>query len=173
MKILPIMLCLQPPAPHVLHCLFNGGKNPDEADRRQARVYNTCCDFKRPTLTQKLSIDLISLYLLRVCQLYLYLVFIKQIKKSRRLSFPCWSNLYAGDLWFGSGLADQIKTNKRVIYINCILTTFHYLNQKQYTISKGKNVMLRDQIRDGLEELQRVLPGGDTFMHKGFQRVRS
>ncbi|XP_050976748.1 anthrax toxin receptor 1 isoform X3 [Labeo rohita] len=29
----------------------------------------------------------------------------------------------------------------------------------------------RDQIRAGLEELQRVLPGGDTFMHKGFQRA--
>lgn len=30
----------------------------------------------------------------------------------------------------------------------------------------------RDLIRAGLEELQHVLPGGDTFMHKGFQRVR-
>ncbi|XP_043107093.1 anthrax toxin receptor 1 isoform X2 [Puntigrus tetrazona] len=29
----------------------------------------------------------------------------------------------------------------------------------------------RDQIRAGLEELQSVLPGGDTFMHKGFQRA--
>ncbi|XP_051972011.1 anthrax toxin receptor 1-like isoform X2 [Xyrauchen texanus] len=29
----------------------------------------------------------------------------------------------------------------------------------------------RDHIRDGLEELQRVQPGGDTFMHKGFQRA--
>uniref|UniRef100_A0A8C9TV88 ANTXR cell adhesion molecule 1 n=1 Tax=Scleropages formosus TaxID=113540 RepID=A0A8C9TV88_SCLFO len=29
----------------------------------------------------------------------------------------------------------------------------------------------REKIRAGLEELQRVLPGGDTFMHKGFQRV--
>uniref|UniRef100_A0A8C2FMH3 Anthrax toxin receptor 1 n=1 Tax=Cyprinus carpio TaxID=7962 RepID=A0A8C2FMH3_CYPCA len=29
----------------------------------------------------------------------------------------------------------------------------------------------RDQIRAGLEELQGVLPGGDTFMHKGFQRA--
>ncbi|XP_016343399.1 anthrax toxin receptor 1-like [Sinocyclocheilus anshuiensis] len=29
----------------------------------------------------------------------------------------------------------------------------------------------RDQIRAGLEELQRVLPGGDTFMHKGFQKA--
>ncbi len=121
------MLCLQPPAPHVLHCLFNGGENPDEADRRQARVHNTCCDFKRPTLTEKLSITLISLYLLRVYQLYLYLVFIKQIKKSRSLSFSCWSILYAGDLWFGSGLADQIKTKKSItksrlhqLYLNYI-----------------------------------------------------
>ncbi|XP_059401251.1 anthrax toxin receptor 1 isoform X1 [Carassius carassius] len=29
----------------------------------------------------------------------------------------------------------------------------------------------RDQIRAGLEELQIVQPGGDTFMHKGFQRA--
>ncbi|KPP62617.1 anthrax toxin receptor 1-like, partial [Scleropages formosus] len=29
----------------------------------------------------------------------------------------------------------------------------------------------REKIRAGLEELQRVLPGGDTFMHKGFQRA--
>ncbi|XP_057176290.1 anthrax toxin receptor 1 isoform X2 [Triplophysa rosa] len=29
----------------------------------------------------------------------------------------------------------------------------------------------RDKIRAGLEELQQVLPGGDTFMHKGFQRA--
>lgn len=29
----------------------------------------------------------------------------------------------------------------------------------------------REQIRQGLEELQKVLPGGDTYMHEGFQRV--
>ncbi|XP_023693760.1 anthrax toxin receptor 1-like [Paramormyrops kingsleyae] len=29
----------------------------------------------------------------------------------------------------------------------------------------------REKIRAGLEELQRVLPGGDTFMHKGFRRA--
>lgn len=29
----------------------------------------------------------------------------------------------------------------------------------------------RDKIRKGLEELQSVLPGGDTFMHEGIQRV--
>uniref|UniRef100_A0A8C7THY6 Anthrax toxin receptor 1 n=1 Tax=Oncorhynchus mykiss TaxID=8022 RepID=A0A8C7THY6_ONCMY len=29
----------------------------------------------------------------------------------------------------------------------------------------------REQIRAGLEELRMVHPGGDTFMHKGFQRV--
>lgn len=30
---------------------------------------------------------------------------------------------------------------------------------------------LREQIRAGLEELRMVHPGGDTFMHRGFQRV--
>lgn len=29
----------------------------------------------------------------------------------------------------------------------------------------------REQIRQGLEELQKVLPGGDTYMHEGFERV--
>nr|XP_046206620.1 anthrax toxin receptor 1-like isoform X1 [Oncorhynchus gorbuscha]XP_046206621.1 anthrax toxin receptor 1-like isoform X1 [Oncorhynchus gorbuscha] len=29
----------------------------------------------------------------------------------------------------------------------------------------------REQIRKGLEELQKVLPGGDTFMHEGIQRA--
>lgn len=31
--------------------------------------------------------------------------------------------------------------------------------------------MLRELIRKGLEELQMVLPGGDTFMHEGILRV--
>lgn len=31
--------------------------------------------------------------------------------------------------------------------------------------------LLRERIRKGLEELQRVLPGGDTFMHEGIIRV--
>uniref|UniRef100_A0A3B1IJS6 Anthrax toxin receptor 1 n=1 Tax=Astyanax mexicanus TaxID=7994 RepID=A0A3B1IJS6_ASTMX len=30
----------------------------------------------------------------------------------------------------------------------------------------------RDQISAGLEQLMQVLPGGDTFMHKGFEKVR-
>lgn len=32
--------------------------------------------------------------------------------------------------------------------------------------------MIREQIRAGLEELNNVHPGGDTFMDKGFQKVR-
>lgn len=32
-------------------------------------------------------------------------------------------------------------------------------------------LMYRDLIRAGLEELRMVQPGGDTFMHRGFQRV--
>lgn len=30
----------------------------------------------------------------------------------------------------------------------------------------------RDRIRAGLEQLRMVQPGGDTYMHRGFQRVR-
>lgn len=33
------------------------------------------------------------------------------------------------------------------------------------------SLAFREQIRQGLEELQKVLPGGDTYMHEGFQRV--
>uniref|UniRef100_A0A8D2ISY6 Anthrax toxin receptor 1 n=1 Tax=Varanus komodoensis TaxID=61221 RepID=A0A8D2ISY6_VARKO len=31
----------------------------------------------------------------------------------------------------------------------------------------------RELIRQGLEELQKVLPGGDTYMHEGFERVNT
>ncbi|KAJ3603852.1 hypothetical protein NHX12_028593 [Muraenolepis orangiensis] len=41
--------------------------------------------------------------------------------------------------------------------------------------TEGKTLMRltedRERIRMGLEELQRVLPGGDTFMHEGIQRA--
>uniref|UniRef100_A0A3Q1IWU7 Anthrax toxin receptor 1 n=1 Tax=Anabas testudineus TaxID=64144 RepID=A0A3Q1IWU7_ANATE len=41
--------------------------------------------------------------------------------------------------------------------------------------TEGRTLMAltedRDQIRAGLEELRMVQPGGDTFMHRGFQRV--
>ncbi|EMP30527.1 Anthrax toxin receptor 1 [Chelonia mydas] len=32
-------------------------------------------------------------------------------------------------------------------------------------------ILDKDQIRQGLEELQKVLPGGDTYMHEGFERA--
>lgn len=35
----------------------------------------------------------------------------------------------------------------------------------------GVFLYFREQIRQGLEELQKVLPGGDTYMHEGFERV--
>ncbi|KAF0031432.1 hypothetical protein F2P81_015987 [Scophthalmus maximus] len=35
----------------------------------------------------------------------------------------------------------------------------------------GNTSMIREQIRAGLEELRMVQPGGDTFMHRGFQRA--
>lgn len=47
------------------------------------------------------------------------------------------------------------------------------------TINSKKNktnrvsLDFREQIRQGLEELQKVLPGGDTYMHEGFERVTS
>lgn len=38
-------------------------------------------------------------------------------------------------------------------------------------INSSSVCLLRERIRKGLEELQRVLPGGDTFMHEGILRV--
>ncbi|CAH7163737.1 Antxr1 [Phodopus roborovskii] len=32
-------------------------------------------------------------------------------------------------------------------------------------------ILDKEQIRQGLEELQKVLPGGDTYMHEGFERA--
>ncbi|XP_074419737.1 gastrokine-1-like isoform X2 [Larus michahellis] len=32
-------------------------------------------------------------------------------------------------------------------------------------------ILDKEQIRQGLEELQKVLPGGDTYMHEGFERI--
>lgn len=43
------------------------------------------------------------------------------------------------------------------------------LSTVQITLSSVR--LPRERIRKGLEELQRVLPGGDTFMHEGILRV--
>uniref|UniRef100_A0A8C7AIS8 ANTXR cell adhesion molecule 1 n=1 Tax=Neovison vison TaxID=452646 RepID=A0A8C7AIS8_NEOVI len=46
--------------------------------------------------------------------------------------------------------------------------------QQHVKCSNRTNTMsldFREQIRQGLEELQKVLPGGDTYMHEGFERV--
>lgn len=51
---------------------------------------------------------------------------------------------------------------------------FIWLSTARWKYSHEANKILlgfREQIRQGLEELQKVLPGGDTYMHEGFERV--
>lgn len=47
------------------------------------------------------------------------------------------------------------------------------IKSKEKHSRKANTTLLgfREQIRQGLEELQKVLPGGDTYMHEGFERV--
>lgn len=50
----------------------------------------------------------------------------------------------------------------------------HVFAQRSVKCSPKTNRLsldFREQIRQGLEELQKVLPGGDTYMHEGFERV--
>lgn len=44
-------------------------------------------------------------------------------------------------------------------------------NKKCSNKTNRVSLDFREQIRQGLEELQKVLPGGDTYMHEGFERV--
>lgn len=53
------------------------------------------------------------------------------------------------------------------------INAYIYPQQSVKRSNKTNRVSLdfREQIRQGLEELQKVLPGGDTYMHEGFERV--
>lgn len=54
-------------------------------------------------------------------------------------------------------------------------TGSYAVNSEVKILYEANKVLLgfREQIRQGLEELQKVLPGGDTYMHEGFERVIS
>lgn len=54
-----------------------------------------------------------------------------------------------------------------------ILCLVFFFLQIRNEDSVGLHVFVhREHIRKGLEELQGVRPGGDTFMHEGILRVR-
>lgn len=57
-----------------------------------------------------------------------------------------------------------MEIRKRVMY-----TTINSIVKNAMT--NRVSLDFREQIRQGLEELQKVLPGGDTYMHEGFERV--
>uniref|UniRef100_A0A8C1E997 Anthrax toxin receptor 1 n=1 Tax=Cyprinus carpio carpio TaxID=630221 RepID=A0A8C1E997_CYPCA len=57
-----------------------------------------------------------------------------------------------------------------------VITSSPQLRMSFIVFSDQGNILMwltedRDQIRKGLEELHKVLPGGDTFMHEGIQRA--
>lgn len=51
------------------------------------------------------------------------------------------------------------------------INIFNQIRSSVMWIVSSSVCLLRERIRKGLEELQRVLPGGDTFMHEGILRV--
>lgn len=57
-----------------------------------------------------------------------------------------------------------MKIRKRLMYMTINSTV-------KSTMTNRVSLDFREQIRQGLEELQKVLPGGDTYMHEGFERV--
>ncbi|KAG8518730.1 Anthrax toxin receptor 1, partial [Galemys pyrenaicus] len=50
-------------------------------------------------------------------------------------------------------------------------SVLHHWNEIYYFVEQLAHKFIREQIRQGLEELQKVLPGGDTYMHEGFERA--
>ncbi|OWK49558.1 Anthrax toxin receptor 1, partial [Lonchura striata] len=50
-------------------------------------------------------------------------------------------------------------------------SVLHHWNEIYHFVEHLARKFIREQIRQGLEELQKVLPGGDTYMHEGFERA--
>ncbi|XP_059359092.1 anthrax toxin receptor 1-like [Carassius carassius] len=91
------------------------------------------------------------------------------------------SSCYGGfDLYFVLDKSGSVQHHWNEIY-NFVEHLAHKFISPQLRMSfivfsdQGKILMRltedREQIRKGLEELKKVLPGGDTFMHEGIQRA--
>ncbi|RXN12672.1 anthrax toxin receptor 1-like protein [Labeo rohita] len=91
------------------------------------------------------------------------------------------SSCYGGfDLYFVLDKSGSVQHHWNEIY-NFVEHLAHKFISPQLRMSfivfsdQGRILMRltedRDQIRKGLEELQKVRPGGDTFMHEGIQRA--
>uniref|UniRef100_A0A8D1XSD0 ANTXR cell adhesion molecule 1 n=2 Tax=Sus scrofa TaxID=9823 RepID=A0A8D1XSD0_PIG len=86
---------------------------------------------------------------------------------------------YGGfDLYF---ILDNLEAKWHSAVFGSALIELLFLSSPQLRMSfivfstQGTTLMKltedREQIRQGLEELQKVLPGGDTYMHEGFERA--
>uniref|UniRef100_A0A8C1T9S0 Anthrax toxin receptor 1 n=2 Tax=Cyprinus carpio TaxID=7962 RepID=A0A8C1T9S0_CYPCA len=91
------------------------------------------------------------------------------------------SSCYGGfDLYFVLDKSGSVQHHWNEIY-NFVEHLAHkfispQLRMSFIVFSDQGNILMwltedRDQIRKGLEELHKVLPGGDTFMHEGIQRA--
>ncbi|XP_017574367.2 anthrax toxin receptor 1 isoform X2 [Pygocentrus nattereri] len=91
------------------------------------------------------------------------------------------SSCYGGfDLYFVLDKSGSVKHHWNEIYYFVNHLTHKFISPQlrmSFIVfsTEGRTLMKltedRDQIRDGLEQLMQVLPGGDTFMHKGFERA--
>ncbi|KAL7848078.1 hypothetical protein AOLI_G00227960 [Acnodon oligacanthus] len=91
------------------------------------------------------------------------------------------SSCYGGfDLYFVLDKSGSVKHHWNEIYYFVNHLTHKFISPQlrmSFIVfsTEGRTLMKltedRDQIRAGLEQLMQVLPGGDTFMHKGFERA--
>ncbi|XP_073686061.1 anthrax toxin receptor 1 [Garra rufa] len=114
----------------------------------------------------------------------LFVIFILRLSRCAGQSYERWeagSSCYGGfDLYFVLDKSGSVQHHWNEIYY-FVDHLAHKFISPQLRMSfivfstEGRILMKltedRDKIRAGLEELQLVLPGGDTFMHKGFQRA--
>uniref|UniRef100_A0AAZ3PRU3 VWFA domain-containing protein n=1 Tax=Oncorhynchus tshawytscha TaxID=74940 RepID=A0AAZ3PRU3_ONCTS len=79
----------------------------------------------------------------------------------RMMSLLCISMISMGQSKDGNYLINQSESG----------SVQHHWVEIYHFVEHLAHNFIAAQIRKGLEELQRVLPGGDTFMHEGIQRA--
>lgn len=89
----------------------------------------------------------------------------------------CWYFLQMLPLWklLSCYHASQCLALVRRMFTNepDKINIFNLIRLSTMWLTSSSVRLLRERIRKGLEELQRVRPGGDTFMHEGILRVSS
>ncbi|KAJ7398637.1 Anthrax toxin receptor 1 [Pitangus sulphuratus] len=67
-------------------------------------------------------------------------------------------------------LCEELKNTAHLQKLPRSGSVLHHWNEIYHFVEHLARKFIREQIRQGLEELQKVLPGGDTYMHEGFER---